>query len=111
MAVAQAGGRILAGADSPITPYGLSLHAELRMFVEAGMTPFQALQTVTTTAAEVLGAEKDFGGVAVGKLADFVLVEGNPLEDIASAMKVRTVVKNGEVLERRRLLGGRGQMS
>jgi imidazolonepropionase-like amidohydrolase len=106
MALTAAGAKILGGTDSPITPYGLSLHAELRMFVQAGMTPIQALRTVTTAAADTLNAAQDLGAIEPGKLADFILVDGDPVNDITAAINVRGVVKNGLPLKMDELLGG-----
>jgi hypothetical protein len=95
----QAGARIIAGTDSPLVPYGISLHGELEDYVAAGLTPFQALQTATVNPARLLAADADLGTVQVGKLADLVIVEGDPLADIKAARRVRTVIKNGDVYE------------
>jgi len=100
----EAGGRIIAGTDSPILPYAVSLHAELHHFVNAGLTPFETLQTATIHAAEAIGVGDDLGSIEAGKLADMVIVDGNPLDDIHDAMKVRTVIKNGIVYELEDLL-------
>jgi imidazolonepropionase-like amidohydrolase len=70
------------------------------------MTPIQALRTVTTTAADSLNAAQDLGAIEPGKLADFILVEGDPLNDITAAMNVRAVVKNGQLLNMNELLSG-----
>jgi hypothetical protein len=102
--VARAGGRIVAGTDAPIIPYGLSLHTELEHYVDAGLTPFQALQTATTAAAHALGAADDLGTVEAGRLADLVIVDGNPLADIRHARRVRRVIKDGEPFELEALL-------
>lgn len=106
-AIFKAGGKVLAGTDSPITPYGLSLHAELKTLVEGGFTARQALQAATVHAAEALNASADLGTVEPGKLADFVLVEGDPLSDITNARKVKKVVKNGELFELDALVNAR----
>jgi Tol biopolymer transport system component len=98
-ALHAAGVRIIAGTDSPLVPYGISLHGELEDYVAAGLTPFQALQTATVNPARLLAADADLGTVQVGKLADLVVVEGDPLVDIKAARRVRTVVKNGEIYE------------
>jgi Tol biopolymer transport system component len=95
----DAGARIIAGTDSPLVAYGISLHGELEDYVTAGLTPFQALQTATVNPARLLAVDADLGTLAVGKLADLVIVEGDPLTDIKSARRVRTVIKNGEVYE------------
>ncbi|MCI0432882.1 MAG: amidohydrolase family protein [Gemmatimonadetes bacterium] len=94
-AVLDAGGRIVAGTDSPIIPFGLSLHAELQAYVEYGLSPVEALRAATSVAADALGA--DLGVVAAGRLADLVVVDGDPLQDIRDARKVRIVIRGGIV--------------
>lgn len=96
-AVVDSGGRVVAGTDSPIIPPGVSLHTEIAEFVRGGMSEFEALRTATAVAAEVLGAGRDLGTLERGKLADLVVVAGNPLREISDSRAVRTVVKNGEV--------------
>jgi Tol biopolymer transport system component len=98
-ALHDAGARLVAGVDSPLVPYGISLHGELEEHVAAGLTPFEALQTATVNPARLLAADEDLGSIAVGKLADMVVVEGDPLVDIKAARRVRTVIKNGEVYQ------------
>jgi WD40 repeat protein len=95
----RAGARIVAGTD---TPDALNLHGELMSYVIAGMTPYEALRAATVNAAEALGL--DAGTIEPGKLADLVIVEGNPLEDIASAHKVKRVIANGRLFEMDELL-------
>ena len=90
MAASRGGARVVAGTD---TPNPLNLHAELLGYVAAGMSPFEALQSATTTPAAALGL--DAGSIEPGKLADLVAVEGNPLEDIAHARRVRWTIANG----------------
>lgn len=100
MDVMKAGGRITAGTDSP---HAFSLHGELMSYVLAGMTPYEALKTATVNSAEALAL--DAGSIEPGKLADIVIVEGNPLEDIASIHKVKRVIANGRVFEMGDLVG------
>ena len=88
---------IVAGVDSPLVPYGAALHTEIAGYVEAGFTPFQALQTATINTATLLNAQNDLGTLEVGKLADMAIVEGNPLVNIRDTMRVRKVIKNGAV--------------
>ena len=95
----RAGARIVAGTD---TPNPASLHGELLAYVSAGMTPFQALQAATVTPAVALGL--DAGSIEAGKLADLVIVDGDPLTDITHTTRVRTVVANGRVFDLNRLL-------
>ncbi len=94
MDIFKAGGRVVAGTD---TPNAFNLHGELDAYVNAGMTPFQALRAATATPAEALNL--DAGVIAAGKLADIVIVEGNPLERIGDALKVRRVMANGRLYE------------
>jgi Tol biopolymer transport system component/imidazolonepropionase-like amidohydrolase len=90
------GGKVVAGTDSPIIPPGISLHTEIQNFVEGGLTPFQALQTATVWAAEALGAGEDLGTIEPGKLADLVIIKGDPLSDIRATWNIHTVIKNGK---------------
>src|SRR4029450_4484371 len=89
------GGRVIAGTDAPIDPYGLGLHVELESYVHAGLTPFQALQTATGNAAQALGPDGLVGRIEPGRIADLALVGGNPLEDIRKTRDVKRVIKIG----------------
>lgn len=83
----EAGVGLLLGSDD-MNPYlapGVSLHEELALFVRAGLTPFEALRAGTSDAAKFLRREREFGTVSVGRRADLLLLEGNPLEDVANA--------------------------
>jgi imidazolonepropionase-like amidohydrolase len=102
----------LAGTDAPagydLVP-GASLHRELQLFVRAGLTPLQALQTATINPARYFGRTADWGSVAPGKVADLVVLAGNPLADIANTRRVVAVVADGRYyapaeLERQRLV-------
>ena len=95
--VLKAGGKVMAGTDSPIFPYAVAFHTELELFAQAGLTPFEVLQTATTRAADALGEGANLGSIEAGKLADLVIVTDDPLTDVRNARKVRTVIKNGEV--------------
>lgn len=97
----RAGVRLLAGSDS-LDRYafvGTSLHAELKQLVDAGLTPLEALQTATRNPAAFLG-RNDAGIIAAGKRADLVLLDANPLEDIANTQKMSSVVLKGKYLSR-----------
>ena len=100
----EAGGKVLAATDTgccaQIVP-GLSLHYEMQMLTDMGITPMRAIQGATLWSAEVIGQDKDLGSVEPGKLADFVIVDGDPLRDIGATKNVRTVIKGGEVMDTR----------
>jgi hypothetical protein len=101
LAMRGSGARIVAGTD---TPNPANLHAELMAYVAAGFTPFEALRAATVTPAAALAL--DAGSIEPGKIADLVIVEGDPLEDIANARRVRRVIANGRVLDLSDLVGG-----
>jgi imidazolonepropionase-like amidohydrolase len=94
---------MLAGTDAPpgvgIVP-GASLHRELGRFVAAGLSPLEALQTATINPARFLERTADFGAVEKGKLADLVLLDANPLDDVANTRRIRAVVANGRLFAR-----------
>ena len=79
---------------------GFSLHDELVIFVQAGLTPGEALKTATYNPAKFLGMLDRLGTVEKGKLADLVLLDANPLEDIHNTQKIRAVMLNGRYMDR-----------
>jgi imidazolonepropionase-like amidohydrolase len=101
----DAGVRMLAGTDTPIPSVvpGFSLHDELADLVAAGLTPYEALRTATANAAEFLGTLEQTGTVAVGKRADLVLIEGNPLNDIRNTTNCAGVMVGGRWLPKTEL--------
>lgn len=103
-AIADSGGasRLLAGSDSPewMMAYGWTLHRELEAFANSNLTPFEALATATRNPAEFLGASAEWGTIEVGKRADLVIVDGNPLEDIRNTLKIESVVVGGRLIDR-----------
>ena len=86
---------LVTGTDSPFVPYGAGLHAEFRLFERAGLTPYQILQAATVNSAQAAGVADDLGSIEVGKLADIVVVDGDPLNEIRDADNVMFTVKNG----------------
>jgi imidazolonepropionase-like amidohydrolase len=78
---------------------GYTLHHELQLYVRAGITPAEVLRMATWTPALVMGVNKDRGVIAAGKLADMVLVDGNPAQDIHDIEKISTVIKGGKVYD------------
>ncbi|MGF7218015.1 Tol biopolymer transport system component/imidazolonepropionase-like amidohydrolase [Spirosoma lacussanchae] len=103
-ALIDAGAHMTTGTDSPFVPYGYSLHTELQSFVDAGLTPYQALRCATLWAAETVGVSNDLGTVEPGKLADLVIVDGDPLGNIRDVLNVDQVIRNGDVLPIAQLL-------
>jgi hypothetical protein len=97
--VMRAGGLVVAGTD---TPNAINLHGELMAYTMAGMSNFDALKAATVNPAKALGL--DAGTIEPGKLADLIVVEGNPLTNIANAHKVKRVIANGRVFELDQLL-------
>lgn len=92
--LSEAGIRILPGTDDGT---GFSVHRELELYQEAGIPTGEVLRIATSGPAGYFGYQADLGTIEAGKLADFVLVDGNPLEELASIRKGRMVVKNGDV--------------
>src|SRR5207249_3334402 len=97
----RAGVRLIAGTDAGSTydlP-GSDLHNELGLLVLAGLSPLEALTAATHNAAQAVGWEDRSGTVAVGKLADLVLLEANPLADMANTRRIAAVVTRGRLLD------------
>ena len=102
-AMHRAGISFLAGTDTPPGVYvfpRFSLHEELQRFVAAGFTPMEALQTATLNPAKFLGMDDRLGTIEKGKLADLVLLDANPLDDIRNTQKIAAVIVNGRYLSR-----------
>ena len=102
----KAGVPLVAGTQSDeggITSPGIWLHDELHWLVEAGLSPFEALKTATVNPAKLMRREKDLGTIEEGKLADLVLLDANPLDDIANTRRINAVVVNGRLLTRDQL--------
>jgi imidazolonepropionase-like amidohydrolase len=96
---------ILAGSDclNPFTVHGFSLHEELELFVKAGLTPLQALRTATLNPAVFLKREAELGMVEKGKLADLIILEKNPLEDIKNTRSIYAVIMNGYLMDKTKI--------
>ena len=104
--VHEKGGLVVAGTDAPIIPQGLGLHIELENYQDAGLSPLEVVKTGTINCAKALNAQDDLGSIEVGKLADLIIVEENPLLDIRNARKTRMVIKNGEAYSLDALING-----
>jgi imidazolonepropionase-like amidohydrolase len=97
-----AGVPVLAGTDAMDANivHGFSLHDELQQFIEAGLTPLDALRAATIVPATHFGRADDLGSIEVGKIADLVLLNANPLVDIQNTKNIRAVWLNGQHLNR-----------
>jgi imidazolonepropionase-like amidohydrolase len=102
-AMHKAGVPMMAGTDTAaavaVLP-GFSLHTELECFVQAGFTPMEALQTATLNPAKFLGLEDRLGTVQTGKIANLVLLDRNPLEDIKNTREIAAVILDGKLISR-----------
>lgn len=93
---------IMAGTDAPIgflTP-GASLHQELFLLVQAGLTPMEAIEAATLAPATFFGLQDEMGTIAAGMTADLVLLAANPLDDIRGIAEIEMVLKDGQVIDR-----------
>ena len=95
-AIHDAGVTIIPGTDA--LP-GYTLHHELELYVRAGIAPAEVLRMATWTPALVMGVDKDRGVIAPGKLADMILVDGDPTKNIGDLSKITTVIKGGKVYD------------
>lgn len=98
----EAGVVLLAATDVgiPMQVPGISLHEELALLVQAGLTPLEAVRTATLNPARVLGLADSLGTIEAGKLADLVLLEANPLKDITNTRQIAAVILDGRYLDR-----------
>jgi len=98
-AMQRAGVHILTGTDAPLrnSPPGFGLHEELALLVSGGMTPFEALRSATLEPARYFGMLDSLGTIAPGKLADLLLLDANPLQDIRNTRRISAVVANGRL--------------
>jgi len=101
----DAGIPVLAGTDGLA---GVTLHRELELEVKAGIPPAKALQIATWNAARLLKQEEDLGSIIPGKLADLVMVEGNPAEEMSSVRRCRMVMKSGTIYQSDAVYGAAG---
>jgi imidazolonepropionase-like amidohydrolase len=99
---ARLGGRVVAGTDTPqqfVVP-GASLHREMELLVGSGLSPSDAIRAATAGAAALLGVQDRVGTIDAGKVADLLLVDGDPLTDIRATRRIRMVIKDGVVVRR-----------
>lgn len=95
----HAGGTIMAGSDTLVSVPGLSLQRELLFLVDLGLAPMEAITIATRNNAQLLGKGALLGTIAPRKLADIVILDGDPLEDIRNIRKVSMVIKGGQTVD------------
>jgi imidazolonepropionase-like amidohydrolase len=94
----KAGVKMVFGSDAGVMPHG-EIGKQFRVMVEYGMTPLEAIQAATRNGAQALGREKDVGAISVGRFADIIAVDGDPLADVRELESVDAVVKSGKLIE------------
>lgn len=90
----KAGVRMVFGSDAGVMPHATA-GGQFKVMVEYGMTPLEAIRAATMNAAEALGQSRDVGAIAVGRYADIVAVDGDPLADVRELESVDAVVQGG----------------
>ncbi|MEJ2900963.1 amidohydrolase family protein [Pedobacter panaciterrae] len=108
--IADGGTKVNLGAHGQIQ--GLGAHWELWMLVQGGMTPLQAIRSATLNGASYLGMDKEIGSLENGKLADLVIMDANPLDDIRNSEKIKYVMVNGRIYDSLSMneIGGREKL-
>lgn len=96
-ALHRAGIPIMTGTDQTIP--GHSIHREIELYVKAGFTPMEAIQAATVVPARAMGLEKDSGSLDVGKRADLIVIDGDPLADIRNTRNVMVVIAHGKLFD------------
>lgn len=94
----KAGVRMVFASDAGVMPHG-QVGGQFKVMVDYGMTPIEAIQAATRNAAQALGRDKDVGAIAVGRYADFIAVDGNPLTNVRELESVDVVIKGGDLIK------------
>lgn len=103
--ILDAGGRLVAGSGPSPLPAGLSLHAELLSLQRDGLEPFETIRAATSDAAEALGLGGELGSIAEGRIADLIVVSGDPLRDVGALLDPIAIVLGGRFMSAASLLG------
>jgi hypothetical protein len=97
---AAAGGKIHSGSDPNHVVPGYAVHAELQMLVEAGLSAVQAIQTASLHVAQAWGKEKDYGSIEKVKIADLIIIRGDPMKNISATQDIEMVLMEGKPVDR-----------
>ena len=103
------GANIAAGTDTPFMPYGIAEHFEIIQYVDAGLSPYDAIRASTINVAKNIGVDGDLGTLEVGKIADMVIIDGDPLNEITDIRNVEATIKDGHIYQIRELTKNRGE--
>jgi hypothetical protein len=95
--IARAGGKVAVGSHAQLE--GLGYHWEMWALAAGGMTPHEVLRSATIVGAEAIGMRKDLGSVEPGKLADLIVLDKDPLQEIHNTNSIHYVMKNGELFD------------
>jgi len=107
---AEGGGKIVVGTEAPNAIPGVSTHRTMQLLVDAGISPMKALQAATKNLAEMMRIE-DLGTLEVGKYADLLILNANPLQNISNTREIAEVIKAGKIIERRYTADWRNPMA
>jgi len=102
----RSGVSLLVGTDAPVAfcPPGFAIHQELALLVESGISPAAALQMATLNNARALQQDCSLGSIEAGKLADLVVLDANPLDEIANSRKIHSIIRGGKLSDKQVLL-------
>ncbi len=100
----DSGANMAAGTDSPFIPYGIAQLFEVVMFVDAGLTPYEAIRAATINVAKLIGVEDSVGTLEIGKAADMVVIDGDPLNTITDIFNVDATIKDGQVFTKEEMI-------
>ncbi len=89
------GGHLATASNAPAVPYGLGLHAELRLLADIGLAPAEVLNMATVQAARAVGLQEELGSIAPGRLADLLVIDGDPLANLAHTLRIEAVMTDG----------------
>ena len=97
----QAGGKVVVGGEAPTVMPGLNIHRNVHLLADAGIPPMKAIQAATKNVAELFRLDDDLGTLEVGKYADLIILNADPLQDITNTQDIAEVIQGGKIIDRR----------